>query len=130
MPSPCKVLSQCVWSGGHQRQASAELWQTLAEPRIEAANERAVRRMLDARPTLVDVRPAIEVVPGMSHQTILHAGPPITWERMSGPLRGAVIGALLYEGLAHHEQEAVTLIERGEIEFSPCHHHQEIGRAH
>jgi hypothetical protein len=106
---------------------SAELWQTLAEPRIEAANERAVRRMLDARPMLVDVRPAIEVVPGMSHQTILHAGPPITWERMSGPLRGAVIGALLYEGLAHHEQEAVTLIEHGEIEFSPCHHHQAVG---
>ncbi|HEY7357792.1 MAG TPA: DUF1116 domain-containing protein [Ktedonobacterales bacterium] len=105
----------------------AELWQTLAEPRIEAANERAVRRMLAARPVLVDVRPASEVVPGMSRQTIFHAGPPITWERMCGPLRGAVIGALLYEELARTEQEALALIERGEIEFSPCHHHQAVG---
>lgn len=105
----------------------AELWQTLAEARIEAANERAVSRMLAARPVLVDVRPAREVLPGMSRQTIFHAGPPITWERMCGPLRGAVIGALLYEELAHTEQEALALIERGEIEFSPCHHHQAVG---
>ncbi len=105
----------------------AELWQTLAEPRIAAANERAVQRMLAARPVLVDVRPASEVVPGMSRQTILHAGPPITWDRMCGPLRGAVIGALLYEELAQNEQEALALIERGEIEFSPCHHHQAVG---
>jgi hypothetical protein len=106
---------------------SAELWQTLAEPRIEAANERAARRMLEARPVLVDVRPASEVVPGMSRRTIFHAGPPITWERMCGPLRGAVIGALLYEELARTEEEALALIERGEIEFSPCHHHQAVG---
>jgi hypothetical protein len=105
----------------------AELWQTLAEPRIAAANERAVQRMLAARPMLVDVRPASEVVPGMGRQTILHAGPPITWERMCGPLRGGVIGALLYEELAQTEQEALALIERGEIEFSPCHHHQAVG---
>ncbi len=106
---------------------AAELWQTLAEPRIEAANERAVRRMLTARPVLVDVRPAIEALPGMSRQTIFHAGPPIAWERMCGPLRGAIIGALLYEELAHSEEEALSLIERGEIEFSPCHHHQAVG---
>src|SRR5579859_761395 len=106
---------------------SAELWQTLAEPRIDAANERAVRRMLAARPVLVDVRTASKVVPGMNRQTIFHAGPPITWERMCGPLRGAVIGALLYEELARTEQEALALIERGEIEFSPCHHHQAVG---
>jgi hypothetical protein len=105
----------------------AELWQTLAEPRIAAANERAVQRMLAARPVLVDVRPASEVMPDMNRQTILHAGPPITWERMSGPLRGAVIGALLYEELAQTEQEALDLIEHGEIAFSPCHHHQAVG---
>ncbi len=104
-----------------------ELWQTLAEPRIAAANERAVRRLLEARPVLVDVRPASEVVPGMTRQTLLHAGPPITWERVCGPLRGAVIGALLYEELAHTEQDALALVERGEIEFSPCHHHQAVG---
>ncbi len=104
-----------------------ELWATLAEPRIEAANERAVRRMLEARPRVVDVLPAQEVVPGMHAHAIFHAGPPITWERMCGPLRGAVIGALLYEDLAQNEQDAVKLIEQGQIEFSPCHHHQAVG---
>ncbi len=105
----------------------AELWATLSDPRIDAANARAVQRMLVARPKLVDVRPAREVVPGMTQHTIFHAGPPITWERMCGPLRGAVIGALLYEELAQNEQEAIALIERGEIAFSPCHHHQAVG---
>jgi hypothetical protein len=105
----------------------AELWATLSDPRIDAANERAVKRMLAARPKLVDVRPASEVVPGMTRQTLFHAGPPITWERMCGPLRGAIIGALLYEELARNEQEAISLIERGEIAFSPCHHHQAVG---
>ena len=104
-----------------------ELWATLAEPRIEAANERAVQRMLEARPRVIDVRPASEVVPSMQPHTILHAGPPIAWDRMCGPLRGAVIGALLYEELAQNEHHALKLIEQGEIEFSPCHHHQAVG---
>jgi hypothetical protein len=105
----------------------AELWATLDDPRIAAANQRAISRMLAARPKLVDVRPASAVIPGMARQTILHAGPPITWERMCGPLRGAIIGALLYEDLAHSEQDALALIERGEITFSPCHHHHAVG---
>jgi hypothetical protein len=58
---------------------------------------------------------------------ILHAGPPIEWERMSGPLRGSVIGALLFEGLAADESEAVSLVEDGEVDFEPCHHHQTVG---
>ena len=57
-------------------------------------------RILKGKPTLVDVGIAGEVIPGMTRKTILHAGPPITWERMCGPVRGAVIGGLIYEGLA------------------------------
>jgi len=53
-----------------------------------------------ARPVFVDVDTAISVIPGMTKQTILHAGPPVTWEKMAGPMRGAVIGALIYEGMA------------------------------
>jgi hypothetical protein len=63
----------------------------------------------------------------MRDRLILHAGPPIEWERMSGPLRGAVIGSLLFEGLAEDESEATALIDRGEIDFAPCHHHQTVG---
>lgn len=57
----------------------------------------------------------------------MHAGPPIEWERMSGPMRGAVIGGLIFEGLAKDEKEAVGMVESGEVEFDPCHHHASVG---
>ena len=60
---------------------------------IEKANEIAVERMTSARPILTGVAPARDVIPGMRDTLLLHAGPPITWERASGPLRGAVIGS-------------------------------------
>ncbi len=94
---------------------------------IDAANQQAVARMLGSQPVLVGIARAGEVIPGMDKHRILHAGPPIDWSRMSGPLRGAVIGGMIFEGLAQNEHEAVGLIERGEVEFAPCHHHQAVG---
>ena len=94
---------------------------------FETANQTALERMTAARPILKAVRPAAEAVPGMRRNLLLHAGPPIEWERMSGPMRGAVIGAVLYEGLAKDEQAAVELVETGEVTFSPCHHHRSVG---
>ena len=94
---------------------------------IQKANETAVGQMMEARPILKSVAPAREVIPGMKENLLLHAGPPIEWERMSGPLRGAVIGALIFEGMAKDEKEAVALVEKGEIEFDPCHHHNTVG---
>ena len=94
---------------------------------IEAANQTAVERMMSARPMLTKLTQAGEVIPGMVDNLILHAGPPIEWDRMSGPLRGAVIGALLFEGLAKDEKGAVGMIEGGEVEFAPCHHHGAVG---
>ncbi len=94
---------------------------------LAQANHAAVERMMTARPLLKGVATARDVIPGMRDGLILHAGPPIEWGRMSGPLRGAVIGALLFEGLAEDESDATGLIERGEIEFAPCHHHQTVG---
>jgi len=70
---------------------------------IDAANQTAVEQMMSARPILTGLAPAREAIPGMKDNLILHAGPPIEWGRMSGPLRGAVIGALLFEGLAKDE---------------------------
>jgi hypothetical protein len=63
----------------------------------------------------------------MKPNLLLHAGPPIEWARMSGPLRGAVIGAIIFEGLAKNEKEAVALVEKGGVEFDPCHHHSTVG---
>jgi hypothetical protein len=94
---------------------------------IDTANARATERMMEARPVLVGLAKARGVIPGMRDDLLLHAGPPITWDRMSGPLRGAVIGALIFEGKARNEAEAQALVEAGEIDFEPCHHHQAVG---
>ena len=94
---------------------------------IEASNQTAVERMMAARPMLTGLAPAREVIPGMADNLVLHAGPPIEWGRMSGPLRGAAIGALLFEGLAKDEKGAVGMAEAGEVEFAPCHHHSAVG---
>jgi Protein of unknown function (DUF1116) len=94
---------------------------------IDQSNQIAVERMMEARPILKSVAPARDVIPGMKDNLFLHAGPPIEWERMSGPLRGAIIGAMLFEGLAKSETEAVSMVERGEVEFDACHHHGAAG---
>jgi hypothetical protein len=94
---------------------------------IEAANQEGLRRILEAQPVLVDVRPAGEVVPGLTPASLLHAGPPIAWTEMCGPMQGAVIGALRYHGAAATEAEAVASIEAGSVAFAPCHHHDAVG---
>lgn len=94
---------------------------------IEQANETAVSRLMSARPILTGVGLARDLIPGMRPNLLFHAGPPIAWARMSGPLRGAVIGALIFEGLAKDDQEAIGMVEAGEIEFDPCHHHAAVG---
>ncbi len=94
---------------------------------IDKANREALNKLLSARPMLVGLDKAINIVPGMKKNMILHAGPPVNWERMCGPQRGAVIGALIYEGLAKNEFDAKKLAASGEVEYSPCHHHNMVG---
>ena len=119
-------ITRVAWkpSAGNSDDALAALF---SNPRVEQANQEAVQRMMAARPRLVDVQQAGKVIPGMHKHLLLHAGPPITWERMSGPLRGAIIGALLYEGLAENAEDAERLAASGEIEFAPCHHYNAVG---
>jgi len=94
---------------------------------INKANAEAVDRIQKAQPKVVGIGVALNDIPGMTKKTILHAGPPITWDRMSGPLRGAIIGGLIYEGLAADEAEAIKLATSGEITFDSCHHHNAVG---
>ena len=94
---------------------------------MDAANQEVVSRIKRGQAFLVGMGIAREVIPGMHDHMILHAGPPIEWGRMCGPTCGAVMGALIYEGLAQDENEAVKLVESGAIEFSPCHHHHAVG---
>jgi hypothetical protein len=94
---------------------------------IEQANTKSVERMMEARPVLVGVGKALDVIPGMRPNLLLHAGPPISWERMAGPVKGAAYGALIFEGLAKDASEAEALIKAGKIDFEPCHHHNAAG---
>lgn len=104
-----------------------DLATVFGDPRRPAANAEAVRRMTAAGADLVDVRPAREAL-GLERGTFLHAGPPITFDRASGPLRGALIGAMLFEGLADTAQEAEAALARGAgITLEPCHHRDAVG---
>jgi hypothetical protein len=109
------------------RPGVTRLTHTKAGVSIDEANTEAVRRILAGRPMIVGLGIAREVIPGMTDQTILHAGPPITWERMCGPMRGAVMGALVYEKLAVSPDEAAKTAAEGAITFDPCHHHHAVG---
>jgi hypothetical protein len=97
------------------------------ESLINQANKEALEIIQSARPTLIGLGVAGEVIPGMARDLILHAGPPVTWERMSGPMRGAVMAGLMYEGLASTPEEAIALAASGKIRFDPCHHHNAVG---
>lgn len=87
---------------------------------INSANTDVLNRILAALPVLVGVGRALDVIPGMQPNMVLHAGPPIAWTRMSGPLRGAVVGGLIFEGLANTEVEAAAAIERERCASTPA----------
>lgn len=95
--------------------------------RIETGNAETLRRILAGAPVLTGLDLARNVIPGMRDNLILHAGPPITWDRMCGPMRGAVMGALMLEGKAATPEEAARLAGSGAIEFAPCHEHAAVG---
>ena len=95
--------------------------------KIEQANQEAVRRMLAADPLLVDVIPAAEAIPALRENMILHAGPPIEWDRMCGPMRGAIAGIAVFEGWASNLDEAAAMAASGEFAFHPNHHFDAVG---
>jgi len=94
---------------------------------IENANKEALEIIQNGQPTLIGLGIAGEVIPGMEKDLFLHAGPPITWEKMSGPLRGGVMAGLMYEGLATTPEEAAAYAASGKLRFDPCHHHDAVG---
>ena len=94
---------------------------------ISAANAETVRRILSAEPVLVDCIPARDALPKLADRTILHAGPPIGWDRMCGPMRGAVMGIAVFEGWANDLAEAEAMAARGAFTFEPNHAHDCVG---
>ncbi|MCL2698921.1 MAG: DUF1116 domain-containing protein [Defluviitaleaceae bacterium] len=115
-----------VAKGDKELIAALDLLSDRAE--IDAANKEALDRINAAQPILIGIEPrAADILPGMTGDMLLHAGPPVTWERMAGPMRGAVIGALIFEGRAKTPGEAEALARSGKIKFSPCHEHNAVG---
>lgn len=95
--------------------------------RIEKANAKVLEIILSGTPKLVGLAIARDVVPGMHEDLILHSGPPITWDRMCGPMRGGIMAGLVYEGRAKTIEEAEKLAASGKIEYAPCHEHACVG---
>jgi len=113
--------------GGDERLYSMLVEMRAAAGRTGQADAGALEMINAAHPFLVGVGTALEEIPGMRENLILHAGPPIEWERMCGPMKGAVVGALIYEGMAAGEEEAQEMAASGRIDFEPCHHHAAVG---
>lgn len=90
------------------------------------ANELAFQKMIETDPVLVDIvllKDAVKI----EKTTFLHAGPPISFEKMCTPMKGAVICGLLNERLADSPQEAEKMALSGKITFKPCHEYGLVG---
>src|SRR5258708_23754450 len=83
--------------------------------------------MAEAEPVVIDARRAAERIAGLGRLMVLHAGPPLAWTEMCGPLRGAIAGAILYEGWAPDLATAEALAAGGRIAFHPNHHFDAVG---
>ncbi len=99
----------------------------LAVVDVATANDRAVTKLQEAHPRVSGIGVAGEVIDGLAPGTFLHAGPPIEWADMSGPLRGAIMGAAVLEGLADDPEDAATKAAAGAFLFAPCHDHGAVG---
>ena len=107
--------------------AGTALARLLRHPTVEAANKKAFAAYAAAQPVLEGIGIARETLPGMQDKMNLHAGPPIEWQRMCGPMQGAIVGAILYEGWAADASRALALAKSGDVKFAPCHHHAAVG---
>jgi hypothetical protein len=112
---------------GGDRTAGLALAKLVGHPAVEQANAKAYQAYLQSQPALVGIGVAGKALPGMGARMLLHAGPPIAWEQMCGPMQGAIAGAILYEGWALSEADALRLAQSGKVALEPCHHHAAVG---
>jgi hypothetical protein len=123
------AATQLEWAPPAQGDVAtgAALARLVRHPKVDAANKRAFEAYAAAQPVLEGIGFARDTVPGMQGRILLHAGPPIEWSRMCGPMRGAIVGAILYEGWAADPSSALALAKSGQVRFEPCHHHAAVG---
>ena len=112
---------------GGNKDIGSKLADLVLNEKIETANHQAFGRYLAANPVLEGIGIARDELPDMSGKIILHAGVPVNWKDMCGPMKGAILGAAIYEGWAGDLNEAEKLASSGEIRFDSCHHHNSVG---
>jgi hypothetical protein len=121
--------TQLEWTPPAQgdRATGAALALLAGDPKVDKANTRAFAAYSAAMPVLEGIGVASKAIPRMRGRMLLHAGPPIEWKRMCGPMQGAIVGAILHEEWARNEKEARALVAAGKVRLAPCHHHDAVG---
>ena len=109
------------------RETGLALARLVKNPVADEATQRSYQQYLQSQPVLIGIGLAGRELPGMEGRMLLHAGPPIDWSDMCGPMQGAIIGAILYEGWATSPEQAHRLAGSGKVAFAPCHHHGAVG---
>ncbi len=124
-----ETVTRVEWAppAGGDAEAARVLAHLVAHPEVDAANARAYAAYERAEPVLEAIGVAGETIPGLEGRMLLHAGPPIEFGRMCGPMRGAALGAIVLVGWAETLDAARGLAEAGAVRFAPCHHHDAVG---
>ena len=124
-------LTTLQWQppGNADPELAWQLARLLADPRIADANAQATQRIINARPLWQDIALRADGVWPQLKGTrlLLHAGPPVPWAEMCGPMHGAMVGAVLHEGWADTPERARKMLAAGEIEFAQCHDFDAVG---
>ncbi len=123
------IAHQVDWQppAAGDRRIGFNLAKTINNDKIDAANKIAFGRYLSSQPIATGIAPAIEAMKGLGERQLLHSGPPIEFERMADPVKGAIVGAILYEGWADTAERAFELAATNEISYAPCHHFNAVG---
>ncbi|HUF91035.1 MAG TPA: DUF1116 domain-containing protein [Candidatus Limnocylindria bacterium] len=122
-------VAHVAWTppaGGDVRLAAALARLERVRDSVERANGVALDRLVNGEPVLVDCRPAREALE-LPDRTVLHAGPPIAWERMCAPMRAAILCAIRYEEWAANDDAAAALVDSGAVTLAPCHRWRAVG---
>lgn len=91
------------------------------------SGDAGLQALLEAPARAVGVRRAGEVVDAVGPRSFLHAGPPLEGEPVVGPMRGAILGALVLEGEADDLERAAALLDGGGVELRSCHEAGGVG---
>src|SRR5690349_20155803 len=86
---------------------------------IDAANKEVISRLQSGDIYLEDIAPACEVIPFLSahKKSFLHAGPPVSFDRMCNAMKVSAVGMIMMEGWANIPQDALKMMENGLYSF-------------